>query len=131
MAMKTLRPSYSLHSLTHAHRNIPLKRNQRAYISASLRFLASTIISCNSTDTSSGRIRRQKRREGGEIKQKQRKLKRYSKAKIEFNRVYIVRTDGSAVQADKSLCVQQLCTVRGNLFCSGSIFVLAIMMIHQ
>lgn len=50
--------TFTLYTHTRTHWNSTLKMNHRAYISASLRFLASTIISCNSTDTSSERIKR-------------------------------------------------------------------------
>lgn len=54
------------HTRIRTHWHIPLKMNQRAYISAPLRFLASTIISCNSTDTSSERIKEREREREGE-----------------------------------------------------------------
>lgn len=84
--------------------------NQGAYISASLRFLASTIISCNSTDTSSERIREREGEKRGvreEIIGKQRKLQDYSQARIDRNKGYAVSTGGSAAQADKSFCNQR------------------------
>lgn len=99
--------------------------NQRAYISASLRFLASTIISCNSTDTSSERIR-ETERTGGEREKKRRMregikwkteeiIRGHSKTQIDRNRDYSTSTGGSATQADKSFCNQRFSTVRGNL----------------
>lgn len=57
----TVQPHTGTHAHTHARahkdkeREILLEMNRGAYISAPLRFLASTIISCNSTDTSSER----------------------------------------------------------------------------
>lgn len=120
-------------SFTRTHTRIPLKMNQRAYISASLRFLASTIISCNSTDTSSERIRQREgenERVREEIKGTQRKLKKHSSARIDRNRGYAVSTGGSAAHADKSFC-NQLYSERQFVLPVDQFFVPAIMMNHQ
>lgn len=123
--------TFTLYTHTRTHWNSTLKMNHRAYISASLRFLASTIISCNSTDTSSERIKRGGRgclRE--EIKGKQRKLKEYNKALTDRNKGYTVSTAGSAARADKSFCNQRY-SERQFALPVDPFFAPAIMMNHQ
>ena len=77
------------HTIRYLHED-----KSRAYISASLRFLASTIISCNSTETSSERV--------GGGKEKERGIKRETEDR---SRDYNYSKRGSAVQADKSFVI--------------------------
>lgn len=91
--------------------NTHLEMNRRAYISASLRFLASTIISCNSTDTSSETSREREGGKGG-LQGEKRKLKG-KKARTAGNIDCTVSRCGFSAQADKSFSNQQFGTARG------------------
>ncbi len=116
-------------SLSHKQWNIPLKMNQRAYISASLRFLASTIISCNSTDTSSERMREKRTERDGE-RGKKRKREEAKRNTLELRQTETEVTQWAPVDQPHRLIRASL-IMRQFALPVDQLFVPAIMMNHQ